>query len=357
MRRYLIWYWSATGGGGSQFAVNLARRLALQFGNEAVRLSLHANDPMLARARSYDFETLAANVTTDRRRPLATMAALTASADILKQHAHGADVVIASMNFAAAAPLSVLVRQPLVYVAHDPAPHPGDHARTWQRATQAILLQRCARVVAMSRFAQRELEGQGSAKKCVYAPLSSVFEPTVTASPPRSAPVQFLCAGRMMAYKGLDILADALPALGSRTDWRLIIAGDGPALDASMRAQLHHANVDLRPQWMSEAELSSLVAECDVLLAPYTSATQSGVVAQALAAGKPCIVTPVGALAEQIGNGQAGWVAAEADPGAFAAVMTAAIDDPNARVSKSTAALKRAQDEWSADYWSWLAAL
>ncbi|MEZ6023912.1 MAG: hypothetical protein R3C16_10985 [Hyphomonadaceae bacterium] len=74
-KRILIWFWSR-GGGGSVFAVNLARRLSLRFGAEAVSLSMRADDPTIARARDAGLDVRAARIVSDRRRPLATMAAL-----------------------------------------------------------------------------------------------------------------------------------------------------------------------------------------------------------------------------------------------------------------------------------------
>ena len=92
-KRFLIWYWSPTGGGGSQYAVKLAQRLARRFGDDAVTLSLHADDPSVANASAHTFETIPAKVVTARRRPIGTAASLPASAQVLAQHAARADCV------------------------------------------------------------------------------------------------------------------------------------------------------------------------------------------------------------------------------------------------------------------------
>ena len=113
--------------------------------------------------------------------------------------------------------------------------------------------------------------------------------------------------------------------------------------------------VEVRREAFSDAALSALIAENDVLLAPYTSATQSGVVAQALAFGRPCVVTPVGALPEQIGHGAAGWIASAATPAAFADAIVAALM-PNAITQKSAGARLKARAGWDESYWDWLAA-
>jgi glycosyltransferase involved in cell wall biosynthesis len=349
MPRLLIWYWSG-GGGGSQFAVRLAHRLKLCFGDDAIVLSLRADDPTAAWAEELGLRVLRAEVRSNRRRPLETLSGLSDAARILAQHAEGADAVILPMNFAAASPLSLTLRKPLVYCAHDPAPHPGDYAAQMQRITQAVLLARAAHVVALSDYAAGQL--QGVRARLHVAPLSSVFEPQ--AAPPRApGPLRFAVVGRMIAYKGLDVLADALDAIKHRNDWRLVMAGDGPALTDAMMARFDAPHIELRRAWLSDADLEAVIASCDVLLAPYTSATQSGVISQALAFGKPCIVTPVGALPEQIGD--AGWIARDVSAPAFADAMRAALDDSAALGKASDAALRRAQAAWDADAWGWLA--
>jgi glycosyltransferase involved in cell wall biosynthesis len=354
-KRFLIWYWSPTGGGGSQYAVKLAQRLARRFGDDAVTLSLHADDPILSKAPAYAFETLSAKVITARRRPIGTATNLPASAQVLAQHAARADCVVAPMNFAAAALLAIGLQKPLVYVAHDPKPHPGDYAPLWQRATQAALLRKSTRIVALSNYAARELTRLTDTRgKLQVVPLSAVFEPQ-EAAPRREGPLRLLFAGRMIAYKGLDILADALPRLAQRDDWRLTIAGAGPALDAAMARRFELPQVErVSSDWLSEAELENLIADCDIVLAPYRSATQSGVVAQAFAHAKPCVVTPVGALGEQIGGDIGGWVAEAADASAFAAALVRALGSAEEMQAKQAGALALARAAWQHDYWRWL---
>ena len=65
-------------------------------------------------------------------------------------------------------------------------------------------------------------------------------------------------------------------------------------------------------------------------------------------------VEPVGALAEQIGEGAAGWIADEASGASFAAALTHMLDHPEERVAKATAALDLAHAAWNADDWDWL---
>jgi glycosyltransferase involved in cell wall biosynthesis len=353
-KRFLIWFWSG-GGGGSVFAVNLACRLRLRFGGDSVALSLRADDPAVHRARAMGLDVHVVEGVSDRRRPIETIAALADNRRALAQHARDADVVIVPMNFASAAPLSVVLKQPLVYCAHDPEPHPGDYARTLQRATQAALVRRAKKVVALSTYGAHRLRALGvSTQKLVTLPLQSVFEPAPQQAD-TTARTRLLFTGRMLAYKGVEVLAAALDQLSARDDWRLTIAGDGPSLDeaATRRFALPQIEAVLRG-WLADVDLEQLIAGADVLIFPYRSATQSGVLAHGLALGKPSVVTPVGALPEQIGDGAAGWVADSADANAVARALHAVLDNSNARADKAAAAQAIARDAWGRDSWGWL---
>ena len=354
MTRFLVWYWSG-GGGGSQFAVNLATRLARQFGPEAVTLSLRADDPTQARALRDGVATRLAPIVSTRRQALTSLMSLPESARVLAEHAAGADVVIVPMNFAVAAPLSLTLKRPLVYCAHDPHPHAGDYAAQGQRLTQSLLLWRAQHVVALSDFAATQLRGVAS--KLHTAPLACVFAPRPAPPPPGEGPVRLLFCGRMIAYKGAALLADALERLGRSDAWRLTVAGDGPALTPELVARFRALGADVRSCWLAEAEIDSLMQDHDVVLAPYLEATQSGVVADALCHGRPCVVTPVGALREQVGAEQAGWCADAASAEGLAAAFERALGDAAARRRKGEAALAMAEAAYGADAWGWLATL
>jgi glycosyltransferase involved in cell wall biosynthesis len=58
--------------------------------------------------------------------------------------------------------------------------------------------------------------------------------------------------------------------------------------------------VTVENRWVPEPEIGRLLAWSDALILPYREATQSGVAAAALAAGRPVIATRVGGLGEQL---------------------------------------------------------
>src|SRR5690606_39979394 len=95
----------------------------------------------------------------------------------------------------------------------------------------------------------------------------------------------FLFFGRLMQYKGVDLLLEAFARLRTeRGQDRLIIAGDGPWQRKSMPE-----GVTLIQRWIADDEIESLFRNADAVVLPYLEASQSGAVPLATAYMLPAI--------------------------------------------------------------------
>lgn len=349
-----IWYWG-TGGAGSRVMMRIADRLSDAYGAGAVALLMHAQSDFVDAARQRGHRVFTVGGAAGHRAKLGLLLAAPRRAGQLLAALlrHRPKVVIIPMNFALACPLALLVRAlggRLVYVVHDAEPHSGDFAPGYQRATQRWLVGQAHAVVAMSQGVaarMRELHPELPADAIDVVPLHMLArEPRRGGRPNPEGPLRLLFMGRLLPYKGLDLLAQALSQLSQRTDWRLTIAGDGPEREQVQRWFGGMPQVDLtRLRPFEEAEVEELIDSHDIMLCPYRDASQSGSVAEALYGAMPSLVTPSGALAEQIGYGAAGWIAAAATPEAIAATVADCLDnrDTYAARSASTAAFARAE--------------
>jgi alpha-maltose-1-phosphate synthase len=79
-----------------------------------------------------------------------------------------------------------------------------------------------------------------------------------------------------------------------RADVRLIVAGRGP--EAALVPV--HPLIELRDEYVPEAELDSLFSEATFAVLPYVEASHTGVGTTALGLGVPTIVSDVGALSD-----------------------------------------------------------
>jgi glycosyltransferase involved in cell wall biosynthesis len=143
--------------------------------------------------------------------------------------------------------------------------------------------------------------------------------------------------GYVRPYKGLADLIAAMPAV-RLTHPRAVLAVAGPfqepveRYEEAARAAGVEDAVRLFPGYVPDGEVGGLLAESDVVVLPYRSASQSGVLPQAVAAGIPVVATDVGGLAEGL-NG-AGIVVPPADPAALARGIDLALRQGRATTSR-----------------------
>lgn len=332
MNRVLLWY-----GGRSQAIERLTARLAasLQRARPEITLAMIANagNPHLQAMEGSGVEVHRIYAPSGLRAPLRVLMGLPRHATLLFRTlmAFRPDMVILTMNFALAWPLALacrLRRVPIVLLVHDAEPHAGDFAPLWQRISQALLIREAAALVALSQWTATRLTS--SARPIVTWPINDFAREgqLLGRLRPAGAPMRFLFLGRMIAYKGLLTLFHACNQLQNRTDWRLTLAGDGPEGDWSRSAFRSFPQVDVSQiRTLSEEEVDAALVSHDVVVCPYTEATQSAVVSEALYASRPVIVARVGGLVEQVEPEVSGLVFAAADGNSLARAMSRFLDE------------------------------
>lgn len=193
---------------------------------------------------------------------------------------------------------------PYAVVVHDADPHPGD-GYPLQLTLQRRLVRRANAVVVLSDHVATRLAQQNVLRGTPVI-RSTLPQPGIAGLPPvraHAGPFRLLSFGRLLAYKGLDLLAASLaeiqrpgPAGAPVLDVRVI--GQGPE-SADLTALRRLPGVTVENRWVPEAEINTLLAWADGLVLSHREASQSGVAAAALAAGRYLVATRVGGLAEQ----------------------------------------------------------
>lgn len=185
-------------------------------------------------------------------------------------------------------------------VVHDAEAHPGDGFPLLHHL-QRLELRLSSGVVALSGHVARRLAETGALGsrrliRSVHPPYD--FGPTPPAPLQHGGKLRLLFFGRLLPYKGLDLLADAAETLGAAPGLELRVVGQGPEAAALDRLRLiPWAKVENR--WVPDDELADLIAWADALVLPYVEASQSGVAAAAIAARRFVVATQVGGLIEQ----------------------------------------------------------
>ena len=119
--------------------------------------------------------------------------------------------------------------------------------------------------------------------------------------------------GYVRKYKGLDLLIDALADLIKKdSSYKLLAAGefydDEKFYVDKITALKLDAYVKLLNDFIPNEEVSKYFEPSDLVVLPYRSATQSGILNLAYGFLKPVLVTNVGGLAEFVDNGKTGYV-------------------------------------------------
>jgi glycosyltransferase involved in cell wall biosynthesis len=110
-------------------------------------------------------------------------------------------------------------------------------------------------------------------------------------------PFRLLSFGRLLPYKGLDLLAGAL-ALVADAGLEVRVVGQGPE-GPELAALRRLPGVTVENRWVPETEIAVLMEWADGVVLSHREASQSGVAAAALAARRFLVATRVGGLVEQ----------------------------------------------------------
>lgn len=157
---------------------------------------------------------------------------------------------------------------------------------------------------------------------------------------PRS--VRVLYVGRISREKGLDVLASSWQMLGSSiSDVELVVVGDGPYREDFERL-VHGRNVTFTGYLDGEA-LYEAYASADFFVLPSTTDTFGNVVLEAQASGLPVIVSDTGGPAENLVDGETGFIFPGGNAPALAEAMRTLAADAGLRERMGCAARRYAE--------------
>ncbi len=243
-----------------------------------------------------------------------------------------------------------LLRARLVYTAHNAIAKDGVGSTAQIRADCAPF----HRIVVHSHAGQTALERLGVAPERIaripHAALTGYGD--VEAVPPllpEDVPVA-LFAGLIRPYKGLGDLLDAWPAVRARVPGAILhvlgrsLGGDA---DAARASAAEGVVAELR--YAAPGEWAGAMRRADVVVLPYRSVDQSGVMASAIALGRPVVATDVGGFGETLADTDAGLLVPPRDPAALTAAIVALLGDDALRTRLAAAAAGAAAGELSWD--------
>ena len=214
----------------------------------------------------------------------------------------------------------------ILIICHNIIPHekkPGDKTLT------KYLFNTADWFVTLSQSVQSELLSlyPNAKEKLLFHPIYSNFGSPVDKEDARtrlklSSKNILLFFGFIRDYKGLDTLLKAIALIKDKHKFTLVIAGEFYSNEAKYLELIKKLDLDsyvkLFNDFIPTNEVKYYFSACDVVVLPYKSATQSGIVQIANNFSKPMISTNVGGLSEVISNGKTGYLVEKESPNQLA---------------------------------------
>jgi glycosyltransferase involved in cell wall biosynthesis len=268
-----------------------------------------------------------------------------------RRAARAADVVHFQWLAVQAVDRWLLPRVPIVLTAHDLLPREPRPAQVWAQrrlydAVDAIVVHSVyGRDLLVSRLGvdagKVRVIHHGAFKHLTVQAHEVPLPGELNAV---EAPV-VLFFGLLRPYKGVETLLEAWQGVTGAELW---VVGR-PRMPLEPLRAAAPPGVRFIPRFVSDAELPAFFRRADVVVLPYSRTERfdfSGVLATALAFGKPAVISDIGGFSEVAAAGAARLVAPD-DPGALRSEIESLLGDPQAREGLAWGALAAAKGLYS----------
>lgn len=159
--------------------------------------------------------------------------------------------------------------------------------------------------------------------------------------------------GFVRKYKGLDLLLEAMPAIRKKVpSVRLLVVGEffgdpKPYLDIIEKHDLGDS-VIVHDSYVPTEEVAIWFSAADLLVLPYRSATNSGIVQIGYNFALPSVVTDVGSLSEVVIDKETGYVVPDAKPETLAEAVEQGLREENLERLSENIVEERKKYSWDA---------
>ena len=195
--------------------------------------------------------------------------------------------------------------------------------------------------------------------KCVVVPFGlplgrygvvSGTPPEVDSIEKRTSRATFLFVGRLVGYKGVDVLLRAVPGLDAET----VIIGDGPQR-SSLESLARSLGITDRVHFLGEVaadELLDWYQACDVFVLPSVTRQEAfGMVQlEAMLCGRPCVSTDLGTGVSWVNQDEhTGLIVKPGDVDHLRQALVRLLGDPDLRERLGAGARARVLSQFTAE--------
>lgn len=203
----------------------------------------------------------------------------------------------------------------IISLVHNAIPH---EPKFFDKPFAGLLFNRCKGFVVMSDMVKNDIFSMNSGSLFCERPhpLYSHFGEKIHVQDARKKlgldpdKRTLLFFGLIRDYKGLDLLIDAMAGLDD--DFQLLIAGESYGSFEKYETQISHSpakdRIFVMNKYIEDGLVPVLFSGADLLVLPYKSATQSGVIPVAYHFEVPVVATDVGGLRNTIERPETGII-------------------------------------------------
>ena len=154
---------------------------------------------------------------------------------------------------------------------------------------------------------------------------------------------EILFFGRIIKYKGLDILLKAMKSIvKTNPSIKLVIAGEGNLKPYSLLLdEINEKHIEIHNYFIPDRDVPSFFRRAKCIILPYIEASQTGIVPIASAFKKTVVATKVGAISEIVENGKTGILVQPNDPDTLAEAITYVLNNDSIREQMGEAAFQK----------------
>ncbi|WP_096787992.1 glycosyltransferase family 4 protein [Rhodobacter sp. CZR27] len=161
-------------------------------------------------------------------------------------------------------------------------------------------------IIVGSRYTEQEVPARYR-EKCIYIPENAIDPSRFSrkASPGSGGRSLRACfVGRIVPYKGADMVIEATAGLLRTGQITIDIVGDGPALkDLKMLAEREAVGAGVRFHgWLEHAQVQDVLSQCDLFVFPSIREFGGGAVLEAMAVGLPPLIVDYAGPAELVSS-------------------------------------------------------
>ena len=205
-----------------------------------------------------------------------------------------------------------LLRVKIIFTQHDPIQHTEEPRKLIQTVINRLQMKIGNYIIIHSNLLKKLISKKNNISKnkiIVYPHGNYAFLLKYKQDKIKEEPNTILFFGRILKYKGLDLLLKSLLILKKEGyKFKAIIAGTGNLKPYKTLLKRLKGNIELYNKYIKEEEIPYFFQRASIVALTYRDATQSGIIAIAYPFGKPVVVTNVGGLSEVVINKKTGFI-------------------------------------------------